>query len=118
MNFRSKSWFLMLVAILFWTAAPAFACLSNSSARPQEDCCTAMPQDCGVAMSASCCQLAPKDNPSTIFSEYAPEFNQQPGMLWHSTFLPSLIDSGTIQNSRQSHCAPDPSPGHLSILRI
>jgi hypothetical protein len=108
----------MTIAILFWTAAPALACLSEGGMRAHGDCCAAMMQDCDASMSSSCCQLAPRSNTPGVASEYSPEHEQQPGLLWRTFLAASLTDLGTNQLALQSDFAPDPSPGHLSVLRI
>lgn len=109
---------LMLIAVLFWTAAPAFACLSDSGTHAHDHCCAAMMQDCGPTMSGSCCQLAPTHNPPAVASEYAPEFAQQPGLLWRESFFPPVTDSARGQKILHAIPPHDPSLGLLSVLRI
>jgi hypothetical protein len=108
----------MLVAVLFWTAIPAFACLSSKGLHARGGCCAAMTEDCSASMAGSCCQLAPKDKPSTVTSVYAPESNQQPGIAGQTSFLATFTNSGTVHRVLRSLPARDPSPGLLSVLRI
>jgi len=108
---------LMFVAILLWNAAPAFACFSEGAMQAEHDCCVVM-QNCDAAMTSSCCQLAPKNDTPAVASEYSPEHDQQPGLIWQISYLPSLTDSGANHPAHQAAPAPDPSPGHFSVLRI
>jgi hypothetical protein len=109
---------LMLVAVLFWSATPSFACFSNGVTHGMDDCCIAMMQDCGPSMTSPCCQLAPGNHPSAAISEFAPEFIQQPGLLLQKAFVQSPTATGTNRLALQSHLAPEPFPGGLSVLRI
>jgi hypothetical protein len=45
----------MLVAVVLWTAAPLMACVPGLGSKAKADCCAAMMQDCGPAMSGSSC---------------------------------------------------------------
>ena len=117
MTLGRKGALTILIAVLFWTAVPAFACLSTKSPHAPDGCCAAM-EHCSASMAGSCCQLAPKDNPFTATSEYAPESNQQPGILGQSSPVLSLDASGSLQQALRSLPSPEPSPGLLSVLRI
>jgi len=118
MALRRNGTVLMLIAILFWTAAPAFVCLSDGGAHVQDDCCAAMLHDCDAAMTSSCCQLSPRNNTPAAPSEYSPEHAQQAGLLWEASSFQSLTDTGEGQLALRSLPVPDPSPGRLSVLRI
>src|SRR3954469_8849440 len=94
MALRRKFALLMFFAILSWTAAPALACFSVAGMRTEHDCCAVMPT-CDATMTSSCCELAPRSNTPEMISEYSLEHDQQPGLLWHSSFPPCLTVSGT-----------------------
>src|SRR4051794_33313209 len=105
MALRSKFASLMFIAILSWTAAPAFACLPGENMRTDHDCCVVM-QTCDTTMTSSCCQLAPTSNTPEMISECSPEHDQQPGLLWNSYFPPCLTVSRTSRIAIQ--LVPDP----------
>ena len=117
MALRRKFALLMFIAILSWTAAPAVACFSGAGMRAGHDCCAVMPT-CDATMTSSCCKLAPRSDTPEMISEYSPEHEQQPGLLWHSSFPPSLTVHETSQIAIQMVPVPEPSPGSLSVLRI
>jgi hypothetical protein len=118
MNLVKKGALLMLIAVFFWTAVPAFACLADRTTQVRGDCCVAMMQNCGTSMTGSCCQLAPENKSPAAVSEFAPEHNYQSGILWQTSFLPAFTNSQMLEQALRSLPAPDPSPGSLSVLRI
>src|SRR5579862_7225537 len=86
---RKGALWMMLVAVVLWTAAPAFACLPGLRLAAQPDCCQQMTADCGgdMAMTGSCCQLAPTHNAAAMVSAYAPEHEQQLAVLSRASIL-------------------------------
>ena len=70
MALRRNIALLMFVAILFGTAVPAFACLSEGVMSAGHDCCAVM-QSCGATMTSSCCELAPRNSAPEVVSEYS-----------------------------------------------
>lgn len=117
MNLRKSFALLMCVAIAVWIAAPALACFAEGNVRSQHDCCAVM-QTCDAAMSSSCCQLAPKSNSPVTTTEFSLQHDPQPALLSHSAVLPSLADSKSGQQWRQSISVPEPSSGRFLVLRI
>ena len=114
---RQSAWG-MLVAVVLWTAAPLIACVPGLGSKAKTDCCAAMMQDCGPAMSGSCCELAPTQVTATIASVYTPEHEQQAATLVRKAFLPVLNDLVNGQHSFNQIPPADPSPGGISVLRI
>ncbi len=116
-NLRKSFALLTCVAVLLWIAAPALACFSEGSMRAHDDCCAVM-QTCDAAMSSSCCQLAPRSNTPATTTEFSLQHDPQPALLAHSPLLPTLVDSESGQQGRQSIQVSEPSPGRFSVLRI
>jgi hypothetical protein len=117
MMMARKCGFLMLLSVLFWIAAPTFACLAETGMHSHDDCCAAMMQDCGPTMTSSCCQLAPKNTPPAVASDYSPESNPQHALPSHSFSLAS-IELRMSQPTPQSLSVPEASPGIFLSLRI
>jgi len=118
MTIARKCGFVMLLSVLFWIAAPTFACLAETGMHSHDDCCAAMMQDCGTTMTSSCCQLAPKNTPPAVASDYSPESNPQHAMLAHSFSVASVDGSRISQRTMQSLSVPEASPGIFVSLRI
>jgi hypothetical protein len=118
MKLDKKGALLMSIAVFFWTAVPAFACLADRTTHARGDCCVAMMQNCGASMTGSCCQLAPENKSPAAVSEFAPEHDYQSGILWQTSVLPAFTNSQTLEQALRLLPASDPSPGGFSILRV
>jgi hypothetical protein len=118
MRIARKFGFVMLLSVLFWIAAPTFACLAETGMRAHDDCCAAMMQDCGATMTSSCCQLAPKNTPQAVASDYSPESNPQHALPAHSFSLASSDELRMGERTPQSLSVPEASPGIFVSLRI
>ncbi|MDR3504884.1 MAG: hypothetical protein P4L52_01435 [Acidocella sp.] len=118
MHWSRKGAAILLAAVVFVTALPAFACLLGASPA-RHACCRHMTQECTAAMSASgsCCQARPQ-NPSTAPAvlatvEQAPSAAVVPH-IWLAP--PAIATSRSLAASN----APPPrfSPGAATSLRI
>jgi hypothetical protein len=118
MTIARKCGFVMLLSVLFWIAAPTFACLAETGMHAHDDCCAAMMQGCGATMTNSCCELAPKNAPPAVASDYSPESDSQHALLPRSFSLASTDELRTSQRTLQSLSVPEASPGIFFGLRI
>jgi len=117
MNWGRKGALLMLAVVVFWTAAPACACLPATQPSGQHSCCRGMGRECGMppmGMNGSCCQVQRQN----IAVPPAPPYS--PGHSQKLTFVPHQAGLESAASHRNAFQAPPPKfpPGCNSILRI
>ena len=121
MHWGTKPAISMMIAVVFWAAAPLIACLPGLGAGADRDCCPemAMPHCGGESMaSGSCCGLTPAPSDLTALSPYAMPHAQQSGWLMEQPNLRVMADPLMGHPRFHEIPLPDPSPGGLSVLRI
>lgn len=116
-----KGAFLLLAAVVLWTAAPAFACIALMHPAENSRCCHSMGSNCPMpdaGLSSSCCLIHGGDTLAATAPSYSTE---QPHQLFISESPAGYVGhAGPNSVIRPAFDAPppDPSPGGSSILRI
>ncbi len=121
MNWGRKGALLMLAVVVFWTAAPACACLLTSQPSGQHSCCRGMGHKCGMpgmSMNGSCCRVQQQNTAVTPVPPYSYEHIQKPDFVPHQTGLQLLASSRARYWNVFVTPPPKFPPGGDSLLRI
>jgi hypothetical protein len=120
-NWRRKGALLMLAVVVFWTAAPVYACLSAMQPMGQRCCCRGMAMHCGspeTCANGSCCQARRQRIVIAPVPPSTPQHAQKLAFVLHQAGLELLASSSAGYWNTFEAPPPKIPPGGAFLLRI